>query len=170
MKILRIDKSSPENPVLMADSAYRPDRRPLFLPDTDGCPLTCSVRVAVVIDRLGKCISRRFASRYVGGLQIVNILAGPALNDFSDDTLIHGNRFEIPREKVVFNCNPGGESVFEYPGELVDSLIESLSRHATFKTGDIIILPDEITAYTPRRDMNVNVSLDGVTLLEFSVK
>lgn len=170
MKILRIDNSSPENPVLMADSAYRPDRRPLFLPDTEGCPLKCSLKVAVIIDRLGKCISRRFASRYVGALQMVNIMVGPSLNNFSDDTVIHGPRFEVPQDKVVFNCIPGGEVSFIYPREYVESLVERLSRHATFKTGDIIILPDEIISYTPSRDMNVSVSLDGASLLEFSVK
>ncbi len=170
MKILRIDNRPDEEPVLMADSVFRPDRRPLFLPDTDGEGLTCSVRVAVVIDRLGKCIARRFASRYVGGLQIVNLLSGGPLNDYSDDTVIHGARFEIPAEKVVFNCTPGGDVPYEYPVSTVDSIIERLSRHATFKTGDIIILPDIISSFTPSRDMNVSVSLDGATLLEFSLK
>lgn len=170
MKILRFDNGDADNPVLMADSAYRPDRRPLFLPDTDGCPLTCSIKVAVVIDRLGKCISRRFASRYVGGLQMVNIMTGPSLNDFSDDTVIHGPRFEIPGDRIVLSCEPGGEVTFEYPAQLVDNLIESLSRHATFKTGDIIILPGDIATYVPARDMNVSVNLGDTRLLEFSVK
>ena len=67
MKAFAVNASQPDSGLLhhciLADSAVLPWRKPMFLPDFD---LEMSLRTvpAVVIDRLGKSIPQRFASRY----------------------------------------------------------------------------------------------------------
>lgn len=163
MKILRLDSPSPEcRPVLMADSAWRPDRRPLFLPGVG--PLTVEIRSAVRIDRLGKCIGRRFAPRYIGAATLVSYLSGGSLTCYSDDTLVHGRWIELsdlPAEAAVLNPDFG----------LAADALARISADTTFKTGDVIVLPGAVDSFSPAIGQRVRYGADSSDpILEFTVK
>ena len=155
MKVIRIDSdtNAPIAGALIADSAIRPHRRPLFLPDGEW---VCEIRPAVRIERLGKAIPAKFARRYYTHYCLVNCLR-PMTNErftdsITDDTIVAGDLLPIEGSDID-------------TGQ-VDSLIERLSHSATFKTGDLIILPAILKKYTPEIDQTVNINNN----LEFTIK
>jgi len=172
MKILRVDSplSSPElNVALMADSALRPDRRPLFLPPGEW---ECQIRMAVRIDRLGKAVRSKFASRYYSEYTPVNYLrplGRQAWPDMADDALVSGAFRQIfdGREPVALD---GAEGFLEFDREEFDRAFERLSAHTTFKTGDLIILPDAALSYCPVADRHVELIIGDSKALEFNIK
>lgn len=195
MKIIRFDAmpdraaaSIPEkfycdNCILMADSAWRPDRRPMFLP-TEGYWL-CELRLAVKIDRLGKGISPKFASRYYSQYTLVNYLVyepDPELNMspafMLDDALIHGSMLPVDDQEHhltatgLSTAHPedAKEVDFRLDLAMIDRALSALSHDATFKTGDIIVLPHSLVSYIPRPDSKVEVDIDGRQVLNFKIK
>lgn len=159
MKIIRVDSLAqrPLKAALMSDSSLRPDRRPLFLPDGQW---SCEIRPAVRIDRLGKAVAARFASKYYNSAALVNYLRPAGAEDFradmADDAIVIGKW--VPVEDLAEH--------FSFDKEGFDSLLEYLSENTTFKTGDIIVLPDVIKSYAPSINQEINVE----NLLEFSIK
>lgn len=165
MKIIRIDSpiGSGLRAALMSDSAVRPGRRPLFLPEGNW---TCEIRPAVRIDRLGKAISAKFASRYYDCFALVNYLR-PAdgeprdiTADTMDDAIVLGDWAPISDASPEMKIDR----------EAIDSLIERLSANTTFKTGDILILPQILEQYTPRLNQHISVGRPESPLIEFNVK
>ena len=158
MKIIRIDSlpGTPFRASLMTDSAMRPDHRPLFLPVGDWI---CEIRPAIRIDRLGKAIAAKFARRYYANFTLVNYLR-PTIydNDFRYNTMDDAI--------VVGTWTPIDQADFTIDRNAIDLLIEYLSTTMTFKTGDIIILPDVVDAYIPEINQQINVS----HILEFTIK
>lgn len=67
MKVFAVNASQPDSGLLhhciLADSAVLPWRKPMFLPDFDP-EMSLRTVPAVVMDRLGKSVPQRFASRY----------------------------------------------------------------------------------------------------------
>lgn len=163
MKIFRLDSDNLTcRPALMADSAWRPDRRPLFVPETG--PLTCSIRPAVRIDRLGKCIDRRFAERYIGAATLVSYLSGGELTDYSDDVLVHGRWIDVDNLHGV-------ASTFAPDLDFAADALVRISAIATFKTGDVIILPTELESFVPEIGGRVSYAADPADpILEFNIK
>lgn len=163
MKIMRLDTDNAAcRPVLMADSTWRPDRRPLFVPETG--PLTCSIRPAVRIDRLGKCIDRRFASRYIGAATLVSYLSGGSLTDYSDDILVHGRWVDIADLAAEADT-------FTPDLEFAADALARISADTTFKTGDVIVLPSVLDAFEPMIGGRVCYGADQADpVLEFNIK
>ena len=159
MKIIRIDSplTQPLKIALMADSSLRPHRRPLFLPQGEWM---CEIRPAVRIDRLGKAIAARFANRYYSECALVNYLrpesAGDPCAAFTDDAVVAGEW--MPVEDAPAEAVPDSA--------LFASTLQQLSANATFKTGDIIILPDVIKLYKPAINQEINIE----NILEFRIK
>lgn len=195
MKIIRFDAlpdrvaaSTPDkffcdNCILMADSAWRPDRRPMFLP-AEGYWL-CELRPAVKIDRLGKSVSPKFASRYYSEYTLVNYLVyepDPELNMspafMLDDALIHGSWMPVDDNEHhlvaagLSASHPEEVKEVDYTlnFQMLDRAIAALSHDATFKTGDIIVLPRSLVSYIPRPDSKVDVTVDGRQILNFKIK
>lgn len=165
MKVIRIDSplGSKLKASLMSDSATRPDRRPLFLPDGKWI---CEIRPAVRIDRLGKAISAKFASRYYDSFTLVNFMH-PADDcernvtfDTMDDALVVGQWAPIASAPGEFNIDC----------KAVDVLLEQLSANTTFKTGDMLILPQIICQYTPALNQNITIGPKEKPLIEFRIK
>lgn len=180
MKVIRIDSGrlpgDALTATLMADSCWRPHMRPLFLPeDADSpAPATCEVRHAIRIDRLGKAIREKFAPRYIGAWTLVNY--SPAAGDDSgicaaiaDDALIHGEWLPVTDSPVELKFD-GEVRRFAPDIEAAARALELLSAHATFKTGDILLMPGAIFTFTPERDRRIDISADGATCLRFNVK
>lgn len=174
-----------DNAVLMADSCWRPHRRPLFVP-TEGFWL-CGIRVAVRISRLGKAIAPKFANRYYDGFCLVNYLVREAdAEQFStpdcmiDDSLIHGEWLPMPEDNSTeFSFSIQGLSEtsansalksFTIPVDYLDRALSILSHEATFKNGDVIILPQSLARYVPHPDMHITADVDGKTVLDFKIK
>lgn len=171
MKIIRINNTSGRF-ALMADSAMRPDRRPLFLPQGQW---RCHIRPAVRICRLGKNIAPQFACRYYDAFALTNYLA-PAqtpnvdpIFDMLDDTVVLGQW--IPLSEVPAQVNINGQTArVGFDSEFIESFIAKLTVSATIKTGDIIILPNDIFSYTPSIGQHIDVSHDSTNLLQFNIK
>ena len=178
MKIIRIDTYSPDSrpqkTALMADSAIRPDRRPLFLP-TDQ-QWKCEIRPAIRINRLGKSIAKKFASRYYSEWTIVNYLCPQSQSDrifpdMTDDTVVHGvwqpiNELPATLTFDEDSCDLGIDT------DQVGCFIQALSTDTTFKTGDIIILPQILFTYSPtlNESINIKINKECSDILHFSIK
>lgn len=168
-----------DNAILMADSCWRPHRRPLFLP-TDGFML-CEIRAAVKVSRLGKAIERKFAGRYYDEICLVNFLVRePDSELFTtpepmvDDSLVHGEWLPLPQDAPLhLRIDTGSTPLvkeFSLPRDYIDQALESLSHEATFKTGDILVLPTPLARFTPKRDMHVKASANDRIILDFKIK
>ena len=70
-KVLHGDSSKTENPVifLKADSSLLKDHKPFFIPDDLG-RIEYETEVVVRINKLGKTVSERFASRYYDAVTV----------------------------------------------------------------------------------------------------
>ena len=173
MKAVRLDSNSAV--ALMADSACRPDRRmPLFVPDGSW---TIEVRPAVRVGRLGKAMTPQFAPRHIDGWALVAYLRPEhpsALADMIDDGLCTGlwqsveNVSDAPMgvkiddHTIAINLrrltNAGAEA------------LASLSQAATFKTGDIIVLPEVIHSQPAVPSGLLSASLGDNLLLDLVIK
>ncbi len=196
MKIIRYDKvpCAPQDTdqsyytahaTLVADSCARPHMRPLFVPG-DPSQWRCSLRVAVRIGRLGKAIARKFAPRYYDEFTLVNILepadaASMGLTTptaMLDDSIVTGNWLPISGLEghvTLKVTDPDGEVTttdiaVAVDTEFVDSVIATLSRDATFRTGDMIILPQPIIPIAPTPDSHVTAGTGDHSLIDFRIK
>lgn len=158
---------------LVADSAVCADNMPLFVPDG---AWMCQARMALRIDRLGKSIKPQFARRYYGAFTLVNYLRradslapeGGAI----DQCVIHGRWLPIgdaaPEVAVeVADLRYGG--VVEVDFSAIDEAISELSRLSTFKTGDIIILPNPILSFTPSPQSAFKGLINSEEVLNFRI-
>lgn len=172
-----------DNAIIMSDSTWRPHRRPLFFP-TEGFWL-CDLRLAIKVSRLGKGIEEKFASRYYEEFCLVNFLVrepDPALfttpDCMIDDALVHGEWIPLSDKPLNIEIKGSkGPSVteainkeIELPIDYINHALKALSHEATFKTGDIIVLPKSILRYSPKRESHMEVSVDGKLALDFKIK
>lgn len=183
MKAIRIDSFKPDGSIhgaLIAESAVRPDRRPLFLPQGDW---KCQVRPAIRIDRLGKNIAVQFAARYYNSYALVNYLKPVSVNhdgsgflfDTIDDAVILGPWQQMPEGNIEVSDQNNATYTVELNHDDINSLIAGLSAYTTFKNGDILILPQTVLEYEPKVNQKIRLkspvgdSNDSV-LLEFTIK
>ena len=176
MKIIRIDsvqQGAAPKIALIADSAIRPDNRPLFLPEGEWI---CELRLAVRVDRLGKFVAKKFASRYYESCSIVNYLRpidDEAFFGLIDDAVVQGCRLNLPADgehMLDIQSDVKTNSPMTISRDEIDYYIERLSENVTFKTGDLLLLPQVIHSYTPRYDMAVSVKFYETKALEFTIK
>jgi 2-keto-4-pentenoate hydratase/2-oxohepta-3-ene-1,7-dioic acid hydratase in catechol pathway len=175
---------------LMADSSLLKDGKPLFLPDFAEKFIARPVFI-VRINRLGKNIAKRFASRYydavtVGlcveaqGFKHSDTIAGcdSVVNAF-DGAAVLGDFIPVEEVANINNCEfsvkyGNGESITLNSANLstdIDSLIEELSKYFTFKIGDILF-----TGYADSNSFELSIndviegSINGAQALHFKVK
>lgn len=191
MKIIRFDSFNEsasvvvpdsfftQNAILMADSVLRPHRRPLFVP-AEGFWI-CELRPAVKISLLGKGIARGFAPRYYNEFTLVNYTHCQTEPDQAftpgfmlDDALVHGQWIPLPAGPVNLTVEGLHETSdskeFTLSTAFVDHALAALSGHATFKTGDIIVLPHVILRYIPHPGSHITADVDGERILDFKIK
>ncbi len=175
---------------LMADSSLLKDGKPLFLPDFAE-EFVARPALVVRINRLGKNIAKRFASRYYDAVTVGLCIEargfkhengiegiGSVVNAF-DSAAVLGDFVEIENitdiNNIPFSINVNGNTNIELNSQEldknIDELIEELSKYFTFKIGDIL--------YTGYRDdlsfkLNINDVISGqlgeYTPLHFKVK
>ena len=171
---------------LMADSSLLKDGKPLFLPDF-ASEFIAYPSLVVRINRLGKNIAKRFASRYydavtVGlcveakGITPAKLACDASLLNAFDGAAVLGDFIPVGNlnDSRTFTVTTGKESFTASIDSLtldIDSLIEELSKYYTFKIGDILF-----TGYNPQTGfkLNINDTITGALgsneLLHFKVK
>lgn len=168
MKVFAVNASQPDSGLLhhciLADSAVLPWRKPMFLPDFDP-EMNLRTVPAVVIDRLGKSIPRRFASRYycraayalmlrAEGLYRHLAAAGMSVSAaVSFDSAVFISPY-MPIEEVEQAFSQGvttevdgtaaAQTVCPDFRGSIDRAIHALSQYSTLKIGDILFfdVPD----------------------------
>ncbi|MDO4319825.1 MAG: hypothetical protein Q4C34_04545 [Bacteroidales bacterium] len=176
MKILLLD--SPTDPrlemALIADSARRPDRRPLFVPESGSW--ICELRLCVRISRLGKCIAEAFAPRYYDAVSAVCLLRPTDRSRdvrymIMDDTMVQGDWTDLPAGDSIMALAVNGEPhPMSLPRGYIDRAVHELSADMTFKTGDMLILPEVMAAYDAEPGNTCTVTLNDKPILDFNIK
>ena len=96
-------------------------------------------------------------------------LDGKPWPDMIDDTVFVGDYQALSDRPRTFQFDTqSGDWLFDRPA--FDRLLTALSQRTTFKTGDLIILPDVLMTYSPDVNMQVAVRVDGVPCLQFAIK
>lgn len=175
---------------LMADSSLLKDGKPLFLPDFAE-EFIAHPALVVRINRLGKNIAKRFASRYYDAVTVGLCVEAKGFNNSAKiagcDSAI--NAFDgaavlgdfIPVEEVsdlgnssITITHGNNEQISLNTANLlmdIDSLIEELSKYYTFKIGDILY-----TGYTEDNGFKLTINdvisgkLNDTVALNFKVK
>ncbi len=149
MKIIRFITLPPSHTLdFHPDSALLLPGRPMFYPDFGGEWVALPM-LAVRLNRLGKSVDRKFASRYYDALSPAIMIrpadpSGLSEGELSgmDCTITHGDWLapsELTVDKTIsFN---GQEISVPYSAEDIDQAVSAASRLTTIKMGDIILLP-----------------------------
>jgi len=195
MKIFRIDRRLESWPVaarealvdteatpgsvlpvrLIADSAVVRNNRPVFVPDFAREGWVLDVRPAVVVGRLGKFISARFAGRYVSGIMLAGCLrqeepGGPdALTDSFDGAVVTGITYGYDSSRVleidaVFrngSMEMPVHKVIDCPALRIEDTIALLSRYSTLKSGDLILPASVGVTFPVKLNSSLEVSFCG---------
>lgn len=201
MKIFCItgNRSSEETPLswyVLTDSSILRSDNPFFVPDFDTEFIACP-SLAVRIDRLGKSIAPRFASRYyneatVGVVVVARRLLGELRREGMpwDRAVAFDRSCFIGEFRAASTILDGGDieltcgdsRILINAGQLrlgVDETVAEVSRTNTLKTGDLILcsLPfpapkdvtsDECLPMAP--GSNLHARRDGDLLLEIRFK
>lgn len=170
---------------LLADSSILPSGRPLFIPDW-AASFTATLSVAARINRLGKCVTTRFAHRYwdaITGCMLTqgidkrgNAIARHALTRAHDNALVLGQM--IPKEEILDDaadlvCMVDNQPVAQVtlPGmtTLINDTICHLSQYMTLKMGDLLCVSSGCTLPL---DLNTTteLALNGQQVLQTKIK
>lgn len=161
------------------DSAVTASGNPFFCPDEPDADLQCRLMAGAVIDRLGKNIQQRFATRYYSRTVLL-VQSHAACDDITtailrDDSITAGRETVSADEKLSYTLTIGDEAPVS--GELepglpdLDAAIARASHYATLRTGDIIAVPLPLTfdiKAATRADLIVNG--EAGKLLHFKVR
>lgn len=176
---------------LMADSSLLKDGKPFFLPSFDN-DFKMYPSIVIKICRLGKNISKRFASRYydaytfginVRAEQMLSMLKSQQLPWDSavafDSSAIMGDFKDIDSQEELFDKNfevRQNEDIvakwsFNQLSHDIDALIESISSRFTLKIGDLIYIGFPADGFK----FNINDTItvydsEGDSLLNFKIK
>lgn len=172
------------------DSLHRLGR-PFYIPDwaTD---ITCGLELAVQIDRVGKCISERFAHRYYSKISVgLGFTARSLYRDavrgglpwteakVFDSSAVVGewidkgmvNYPHVPVE-LCLECTDAPVQMLS-TGDMihsVDKIIAHISRQHTLKMGDIILTGATDSGMLCEIGQTIKGYLNGRLLLELEIK
>lgn len=173
--------ADPPRLTLVPDSALVIGGNPIFLPDFGGA-WTGRIYVAWRISRLGKHIAARFALRYYDAVTLMLRASSPELErglaaagcasglpGAIDSTVAPGRWVPVVPGDTLTAAAPGLPAMLTAESAGIDSLIASVSRYMTLKTGDVIgaVAGDPFDLH---RDMKVVGSLDGTEVLRQRIK
>lgn len=177
---------------LKPDTALLRNNDPFYIPNFSQ-QVDYECEVVVRIDRLGKCIDRKFAHRYYNevGLgidftardlqrrAIAEGLPWTTAKGFDRSAALSsefiplselggdiGNlRFELSVNGEVRQQGATAEMIFA-----VDEIIEYVSKFMTLRTGDLIFTGTPQGVAPVKRGDNLKATLEGRTLLDFDIK
>lgn len=157
--IAELNNDKPDEPVIFMkpDSSILRKNRPFFIPSFSS-DLHHEVELVIKIDRLGKNISKKYATRYYSSIGLgIDFTARDLQNKLKDKGLpwekakafdysaVISDEFipvnELP-EKINFRLDINGEIRQQGNSGLMifhfDELISNISKYFTLKTGDLI--------------------------------
>ncbi len=190
MKVIAFDRRpdgvfvEPPAVELIADSAVVLPPHPLFLPDFDA-NWEARIYPAYRIGRLGKSIARKFASRYIDAytlalrlvpvdtnreLQAAGLPCG--LDGLFDSALTLGRWTEIDHAlPETFEITSGALNVeIDNHFDAACRALESISRYATVKTGDVICPSWIPTDVVPEVGSGIEAAINGATCLSVRIR
>lgn len=150
MKIIRVISSSPAfNVDFHPDSAMLLPGRPVFYPDF-GKDWMAVPYVAVRVNRLGKSISEKFASRYYDALSVAVRIVPSGGCDIPEGVLsgmdcsINFGEWICPQEffglgSVMIGDVPVG--CHDVTKDVIDSIVSEASRLTSLRMGDVLMIP-----------------------------
>lgn len=158
MKIMALNRSigaAISEPIavdIIPDSAIIKDRKPFFMPDFSS-KWAYDLNIAVRVNRLGKNVGEKFASRYYDAITLclrmipVDMIeklsvAGITSNLASsfDGAIILGDWQSIDSIQEQIKISIGNfETIVNTSDIKIDNSIKQLSKYFTFKIGDILI-------------------------------
>jgi len=182
----------------LTDSCLLREGRPFYIPDFDD-DFRLFPSVALRIDRLGKGIASRFASRYWNEVSVwlsaractlASQLAAKGLPvDRAvayDNSLVASPFFALDAGQLAglsFHVRVNGLSTFQWSAGAMhrqpEHVIEAISGNTTLKTGDIILpgLPAQGIAIAPGDDIEIIIDgpgtstcPDGTVINHFKIK
>ncbi|MDE6037277.1 MAG: hypothetical protein K2G05_03340 [Duncaniella sp.] len=173
MKIIRITDPSSRQ---MTDLDFHPDSalllpgRPMFCPDFAG-DWHARLYMAVHINRLGKSISDKFASRYYDGaapaIRIEPVAGGtmtPGVLSGMDSGFTHGAWIAVDELAAMHRLVINGNVIeVDMPDvNTVNRAVALVSQYTTLRMGDIILLPLDVppVALAPHTYFTVDSAAD----------
>ncbi len=167
----------PEGFRLYADSSAHRNNHPVFLPDTEG-GWTAIVCPYARISRLGMNISEKFASRYydsVGGACLfvptrhADNLSAADECFFAMDSAFTAGETTDPLKPSTLSAM-GAQLKIDTAELGIDSVIARLSRHMTFRMGDLLIFAKHGIHSAITEGDRVTASLDGNPCIDIKIK
>lgn len=192
-KELDKDFVSNANPVIFMkpDSALLKNRRPFFLPQSMG-RVDYETELVVRINKLGKSISEKFASRYIDAVTLgVDFTARDMQNDARakglpwdlckgfDNSAVIGDWVPIEKlgkdlQDLNFRLDIDGKTVqVGYTGDMifrVSRIIEYVSSFCTMKTGDMIFTGTPVGVGPVSIDQHLQGYLEGENVIDFHIR
>lgn len=168
---------------LIADSSVLANNKPFFIPDFAPA-FVLHPAIAVRINRLGKTIAPRFASRYYQAVAACAIVeaAGMEGNPFDarhtafDGAFFQGEFMPVesiqPRQglkvELFSNDRPADATAIDLP--LVDEVIAEVSQYFTLKMGDIIVLGSHTPGFPLAIGQHISATINDAPSLKMRIK
>lgn len=190
--IKELNSSTPEKPVffMKPDSSLLLNNKPFFLPDFSD-DLHHEAEIVIRINRLGKHIARKFASRYYDEITIgIDFTARDLQKKCKeaghpweiakafDNSAVLGKFIKLKRipnpDSIKFSLNINGEKV--QAGDTadmlfkIDHIIEYISQFNTLKMGDLIFTGTPVGVGPVKVGDHLEGFVEGEKLLDFHVK
>ncbi len=189
---LGVSAEKPDTPVIFMkpDTAVLKDNSPFFLPDFSS-NIHYETELVVRIGKMGKCVSRKFARRYIDGVGLgVDFTARDLQNQFKEK----GNPWELCKafdnsapisnflsidkfpdlSDVHFHLMLNGEKVQDgHTAEMffpVEEIVEYVSKFITLKTGDLIFTGTPKGVGPVKEGDRLVGYLEGEKMFDFEVK
>lgn len=171
---------------LLADSSILPSGRPFFIPDW-ASTFVGNVAVVARINRLGKCISSRFAHRYWDTLTVGlvthgtaedgHIVSEHALTRSHDGALLLGSfigKDEALTEDTLLvrgQCdgNIWIESELHSLSDIIDATLTRVSQYMTLKMGDLICVNTDYSKILTQEE-KITLSVGDQAVLRTKIK
>lgn len=159
----------------MPDSALLLPGRPMFYPE-EGEGWQLQPLVAVHVNRLGKGIASKFATRYYDGITVGLRLMlpghpSPGLLSGLDSSVVCGEWMapETVPDVIEADINGTAVTLAARPDDIAAALV-TVSRLTIMKMGDIVLLPPACPALpaTPRTQVGVRLT-DGRVPLNLKI-
>lgn len=191
-KALHGSLSKPERPVIFmkADTALLKDHHPFFIPDFMG-RIEYETEVVVRINKLGKSVPARFASRYYDAVTVgIDFTARELQAQFKatgqpweiakgfDGSAVIGDWIDVEKFKNVqmlhFHLDINGEKVQE--GSTcdmlykIDEIVSYISQFFTLKTGDLLYTGCPSGCGPVKVDDHLEGYLEDTKVLDFECK
>jgi len=176
---------------MKSDASLLKDGKPFFIPDFSS-DMQYEGEIVVKINRLGKCIDRKFASRYYDEITIgIDMTARDLqqklrkeglpweISKSFDNSAVVGKFISLEKEglnidAIPFRLDIDGKTVQQGNTENMifktDEIIEYISRYITLKMGDLIFTGTPAGVGKVEIDNHLQGYINDEKLLDFQIK